>query len=579
MRLAELLDQWRSDDLKEYVRLLGGQSAITRKAERIEFITQTLLDNASLHTVWQQLDGISRRAISVAYHSEGEFSQAAFVAQYGTLPPRPKNKDRWSSYYYKTPILFDLFVIGDQIPDDLMPLLADLVLPPERFQLEGAEEAPVELEFGGYTEDVIAVETELIGRTDLLTYLQLMEQDELRFGNKNQRLTAASLRKVLAHLVAGDFRETPEKVTARTTIRPTGLDVFTQESGLATRTGKLTKVGRTYLQTQDPEILLEAFEKWANSGKFDELQRITQLGGLNSRGTRLTSPATRREQVIEALSWCPVDQWIAIDDFYRAILIWDFDFDVEETRYTNLYVGSRYYGDLESGGDYWRIAKGSYINAVIWEYLGTIGAVDIAFLADEYVSLLDTGYLAVDGPFSLYDGLTHFRINPWGAYLLGQADEYVPYQPIQKELFTIDADRKMYVTASLSPNERLQLELIADPVDEHSYRLDQTKLLSAVEGGQDLDNLISFLRNGHQGEMPAAILDWLSQLRRNRGAFKRGDTATLIQLKQSYAREIVQQDEVLDKICQPLDESTILVRSSHLTRFSKRLKALGYLLE
>jgi hypothetical protein len=578
MKLVDALEQWRSDDLKKYVTLLNGDSRITRKADRINFIRQALLNQASLHFLWQQMDGISWRAISVAFHNEGEFNNAAFVAQYGGLPPRPKKKDGWSSYYHKEPIPFDLFVIDGQIPDDLMLLLADLVLPPERFQLEGMTEEPAKLKHDGYVEDVTAVETEVIGRTDLLTYLQLVDQQQLRFSDKNKRLTAASVRKVLANLVAEDFREAPEQVSGRTTIRPTGLDVFTQESGLATRTGKLTKAGRTYLHTQDPEIMLEAFEKWTTGGKFDELHRITQLGGLKSRGTRLTLSASRREKVIEALSWCPVGQWIDVSDFCRAFIIWDFDFEVEKTNYSHLYVGSRNYGDLNSSGNYWGLTNGLYINAIIWEYLGTIGAVDVAFLEDDFTSLLDTRSLDIEEPVSLYDGLSHFRINPWGAFLLGQADEYVPSQPKQKALFTIDADKRVHLAASLSPSERLQLEAMADPIDEQTYQLDEMKLLTAVEGGQKFDPLIDFLRNGHQGEMPPAILDWLFQLRRNQGAFKESDTAVLIYLNQPSSMDMVQQDKVLAKVCQPVDESTILVRSSHLARFRKRLKALGYLL-
>ena len=159
---------------------------ITRKDDRIAYISQTLLDKPSLRFLWQQMDGISRRAISVAFHNGGEFNQAAFVAQYGTSAAAPQEEGRLVSYYYKEPILFDLFVIGGHIPDDLMPLLADLVLQPERFQIEGAAEAPVSLELGGYVEDVTAVETELIGRTDLLTYLQLMEQQQLRFERQEQ---------------------------------------------------------------------------------------------------------------------------------------------------------------------------------------------------------------------------------------------------------------------------------------------------------------------------------------------------------------------------------------------------------
>lgn len=579
MKLVDTLEQWRSDDLKEYVYLLGGKSNITRKDDRVNFISQALLNKPSLNFLWRQVDEISQRAVSAAFHNGGEFSSAAFVAQYGSLPPRPKKEgDRWYSRYHSEPILFDLFVIRGQIPDDLMPLLTDLALEPERFQLEGTTDTPLTVELGAHDEDVIAVQTEVIGRADLLTYLQLMEQKQLRFSDKNKRLTAAGVRKVLANLMDGDFREAEEKVTGRTTIRPTGLDVFTQESGLATRTGKLTKAGRTYLQTQDPEILLDAFDKWATSGKFDELHRITHLGGLKSRGTRLTPPESRREKVIEALSWCPVGQWININDFYRAIVIWDFDFDVEKTSYSRLYIGSRYYGDLNSSGNTWAITNGLYINAVIWEYLGAIGAVDIAFLEDEYRSFVDTVHFDIGEPVCLYDGLSHFRVNPLGAFLLGQADEYVPAQPKRRAIFAINGNKRVQLTASLSPAERLQLETMTEPIDEQSYQLDEVKLLTAVENGQRLDSLIDFLRNGHQGDLPSAVLDWLFGLRKKQGAFKEVDSAVLIQLDQPELLEMVLQDKVLTKVCQPVDERTILVRSSHLTRVRKRLKTLGYLL-
>ena len=67
---------------------------------------------------------------------------------------------------------------------------------------------------------------------------------------------------------------------------------------------------------------------------------------VKSRRTRLTSAASRREKIIEALSWCPVDRWIDTNDFYRAIIIWDFDFEAEKTDYTNLHIGPRSYGEL-----------------------------------------------------------------------------------------------------------------------------------------------------------------------------------------------------------------------------------------
>ena len=119
---------------------------------------------------------------------------------------------------------------------------------------------------------------------------------------------------------------------------------------------------------------------------------------------------------------------------------------------------------------------------------------------------------------------------------------------------------------------------MADPIDELTYQLDQMKLLGAVEGGQDLENLIEFLRNSHDGELPPVLFDWLFQLRRNLGALTQTDTAVLIQLNQPDLMEMVQRDDVLAKICQPLSDRTILVRSSNVTRLSRHLKTLGYLL-
>jgi len=185
-----------------------------------------------LRAIWEQLDSIAQRAISTAYHNVGEFDARAFVAQYGDLPPRPQKEGSWYGYCGKEPVLFDLFVPDGQIPDDLMPLLADVVLPPERFQLEGVKKLPKIIKYNQYDWDVTSVDTEMIGRADLLTFLQMVEQKQVKFGFNNRRLTASSVRKLMANLLDGDFQELPEKVTGRTVIRPFGLDLFSQESSL-----------------------------------------------------------------------------------------------------------------------------------------------------------------------------------------------------------------------------------------------------------------------------------------------------------------------------------------------------------
>ena len=121
MTMAESLERWNSDALKQYVTMLGGDNSITRKGDRIEFICQVMLDKSSLQALWQGMDDIARRAVSTAYHNDGVFDAAAFVAHYGDLPPRPRAENAYGYYYhYREPILFDLFVIDRLIPEDLV---------------------------------------------------------------------------------------------------------------------------------------------------------------------------------------------------------------------------------------------------------------------------------------------------------------------------------------------------------------------------------------------------------------------------------------------------------------------------
>ena len=88
MTLAQFLERWTSETLLGYFNLLGGKK-LTRKGERIDYICQQMLSAETLPGIWQRLDPQAQRAVSSAYHNEGVFDTAAFLAQYGQLPPRP----------------------------------------------------------------------------------------------------------------------------------------------------------------------------------------------------------------------------------------------------------------------------------------------------------------------------------------------------------------------------------------------------------------------------------------------------------------------------------------------------------
>jgi len=580
MELSEILYQKTVDQLKQLAQLADDCHKITRKDDLVGCIRAMMLSPAALRQLWRQLDDLAQKAVTSAYHNDGEFNEAAFVAQYGQLPARPQHE--WWSWRYQ-PILLDLFIYDTILPSDLIPVLQDLVPPPERFQVQGLTNAPkVVMSAHGAVIALMAAETEQIGLHDLTAYLRLVAQGALGISTSSRKITLSSIRKIVDSLMAEDFLPLPDKYRANETIRPSGLDVFARGAGLVTDHSyglQLTETGQQYYQSQDPEILLEAFERWTQTGTFDELSRISALKGLGARATRLTQPTTRREAIIEALSWCPVNVWIDIQDFYRAVKIWHFDFDVETTFYSNLYVGSQEYGMLY-GDDYWTIIKGLYINVVLWEYLGTIGAVDLLYTNPEEAGFAESVDIYYDESYSLFDGLKYFRINNLGAYLLGQAGEYVPSQPLAPAIFTISADRTVTITQpdAFTPNDQYQLVLMAEPLENGHYRLDTQRILTALEEGHDWQYLVDFLRDRHDGLLPDKILAWLEEIRENSQVFKKGETALFIKVQSAEVAEMVMADSILRKFCKQIDSRILVIPANKEKAFRKRLKELEYVL-
>ncbi|MCL4299398.1 MAG: hypothetical protein KJ077_26925 [Anaerolineae bacterium] len=592
MELAEILYQQTNDTLKGLAGLCGC-SGQTRKDDLVRCIHKAVMTPASLAQLWGRLDDVSKKAVASAYHNGGEFNATAFLAQYGSLPQRPQSKWSWTV----KPILLDLFlhsplpyytrsVYNPILPSDLMPLLENLVPPPDKFRLEGRPDAPKTV-MGRYrkTVELIRAETEQAGLHDLTAYLRLVHEGKISSDYSSGRATIAGIKQIMASLLQEDFLPLPpgEKYRANQTIRPFGLDVFARESGLAkVGTGskvQLTPAGQRFYQTQDVEVLLEAFETWTREGRFDELSRISAIKGQKTRNTSLTPPASRREPIIEALSWCPVGVWIDLEEFFRAVKIWHFDFEVEKTPYSNLYVGDKEYGALY-GEIYWPVVKGSYIKVVLWEYLGGIGALDLLYTYPEDARSRVSSPFS-DEIFSLYDGLSYFRINPLGAYLLGQAGEYIPSKPLHQPLFTISADLAVTLAnpAELTPNQRSILEQLAISKGNGHYRLDTQRLLTSLEEGQSLDHLVDFLQKQHTGPLPPNVSVWLEQIQENSQAFKRGEPALFIKAKSADLAQLALADPVLQKYCSLIDKRTLVIPASKEKAVRARLKELEYLLQ
>lgn len=575
MRLQEQLQSYNVEDLKDLIRARGGPGPEgTRKEFLVRYLVESLTNPESLKEVWERLDPLSQKAVAAAFHNGGEFNEAAFVAQYGTRPKRRNPLILFSSR--RNTSLLDLFLHYDQIPQELMKLLEALVPPPERFQLQGLAEAPETVSINEHQLPLRRADTEKAGLHDLVAYLRLYHSASISHG-KSSNLTPGSVRALLQNLLDGDFWPHEESIKLKDIIRPFGLDVFAFSSGLIRRRGGLSDEGEALLLDGDPEALLHAFENWTEEGSFDELSRVSALKGQKAKRTKLTSPSERREAIIEALSWCPEGVWIDISDFYRAVTIWHFDFELDESDYSGLYFGDPSHGRLDyRGARGWAVARALYINVVLWEYLGSIGVLDLLYLTPEEADL-GSDY---EDYYSLYDGLYYFRINPLGAYLLGQASEYTPSYPTNDALFSIDPELNFTLKDpdALTPNLRVQLQQFAVEKDHSQYRLDRGQLLNALESGSDFQNIASFIAERNAGPVPKEVTDWLDEIQENLGSFRNTGTALRVKARSPELLRLAEEDPVLRKFITSLGFNALIVPSNKEKAFRERLKELGYLL-
>jgi hypothetical protein len=394
-------------------------------------------------------------------------------------------------------------------------------------------------------------------------------------------------------LPGGDFLPLPEAPRIADVICPAGLATFALSAGMVThtyiRTGTtkatLTEEGRAWLRSRDPELLLAVFEQWVSQGAFDELARLSAVKGQRAGTTRLTLPSSRRERVVEALSWCPASVWIDVEEFFRAVLIWQFDFDVETSAGANLHIDSR--GWPWWGYSYWRLVKCQYILVVLWEYLATLGLLDIIYTSPADAAY-DPGMEHFRLPFySLYDGLKYFRINPLGAYLLGQASSYhresrppAPFLQIgqpdpAREEFSVEVLQSDQIT----PDDLRKLEKLAQPAGGRAFTLDLSSLLAALAAGTDLQKEFEFVSQWHSGDVPEPVCE-LFQTAIGRGqAFLNPQPARIWETNSTEVAELVREDAKARRLCYPVDETKIVVPERRAAAFRKRLRELGYVLK
>ena len=595
-RLAETLEAYRVDDLKGLGKYLVTHLP-ARKADLVALIQERMTDPQSLRQLWAKLDRMQQLAVAEAlYAHEGRFDRARFRAKYGAEPD-------WGAKstfgQVTTPSALGLFIHNDTIPPDLAAPLKAFVPRPAAASIKTAE-APVavvaqtrydyerrkkrEIEIS-----VTVVETERAAQHDRHSVLRLIDGGTIRVSETTRQISSAGANAMAEVLQGGDFYPLAEKTDPYLRTEPGPIKAFAwplivQSAGLAELAGsklQLTAAGKKALSSAPHEVIRKAWERWLKSALLDEFNRIHAIKGQTSKGKRvLTAPAGRRTAIADALAECPTGCWIETSEFSRYMQAAGHTFTVARDLW-HLYIGAANYGSLGYAGfGDWHIVQERYLLAFLFEYVATLGLIDVAYIPPSGARPNYRDLWGADDLdwLSRYDGLLQFRINGLGAWCLGLTHAYVPAPQEVQAILQVLPNGDIVVSASTPPGDLLVLGRFAEQVSDYVWRFQPVRLLEALEQGQALADVGAFLEARASGPLPQNIAATFRELAERVAQLTDRGPARLVEVQEPALALLIANDSRLRSLCMLAGERYLVIPAEGEKAFRRALHELGYAL-
>ncbi|WP_343576859.1 hypothetical protein [Mycobacterium sp.] len=415
--------------------------------------------------------------------------------------------------------------------------------------------------------------------TNLRTVLELCAAGEVKCSGKTGRPSAATIRAVGTHLANGDFY-TGEPIASF------AWPLLIQAGGLAklegTRLQPTTK-GHAALGKPPAEVIRHLWQRWLTHATIDEFSRIENIKGQRCRNV-LTAAKTRRQLVDEALTGCPPGEWIDLASLFSKMRRGNTSPTIarNEMALWKLYLVDPQYGSLGYAGYHnWEILEGRYIMAVLFEYTGTLGLVDLDYIqsAGAREDFRDNWGSDDLDALSRYDGLRSIRLNELGAYALGLTDTYQP-EPVDSDAtdaapLKVLANLDIVAIGDLPAADRLLLTAYAKQTADRVWTVSTTSLLSAIDSGRRLSDFTTFL-TAHTTREVSALNTLMADVRRRAGQLADLGHSRLIECADPATAALIAGDRRLRPLCRPIGDTHLAVPLDRELKFRNALLKLGY---
>lgn len=606
--VLEALNHQTVEQLKALASLQATSNIPSRKAELINHVWQQMQGEA-LQNLWKQCDRLQQAVISEVVHSaDDRYQPARFISKYGQKPIWDTGGHY--SYNYK-PSFLGWFFYSFTMPQDLKVQLKAFVPPPEPTCIQSVESLPdtlsrTEKNYGysnrqresrSFELPLHLRETESLAWRDLQTILRLVDLGKVIISDKTFYHTGVTLSAIAQVLEAGDYYSdwTATKSPGGRQynyeigfIKPFAWVMLLQAGKLVELSAKrlgLTKAGQKALNEPREKVLQTLWKSWSKNTLLDELRRVDSIKGQTGKGKRILTAATgRRSKIVEALKDCPVGRWIELTDFFRYIIAAGYEFEVSRNLESLTLEG---YGSLYDSS--FLILEARYILCFLFEYVSTLGLVDVAYIHPDDGVFNFQKDVSLDyyysGSLSRYDGLTYFRLTPLGAYCLGLSDFYTPATLPLKQVLRILPNLEVVAVQPLNRADRLLLDSFLQPVSDVVWQLDQGKLLEAISQGRSVDELQKFLSTNSSEALPQPVTQFLADLKTRITSLQDLGSARLIRCTDTALANLIANDSRTKAYCFLADVPKevaigqacyLVVPAATAAKFHNALKKLGY---
>jgi hypothetical protein len=135
---------------------------------------------------------------------------------------------------------------------------------------------------------------------------------------------------------------------------------------------------------------------------------------------------------------------------------------------------------------------------------------------------------------------------------------------------------EIVATGPLPPGDALVLEQFAEQTSDAVWRIDQARLLDAVEQGHAVDRMEAFLRARSGGEMPDNVQVFFHEAADRASRLADLGAARLIETRDAALAQLIANDSTLRSLCMLAGERHIVVPEENESAFRRALHKLGY---